>query len=277
MRLQPRTEHLPLEGRAAYRAVRKALYGPVGPLRQHHSPSSNISALASSLTPAKATGVKMKTAPMMAAIAVALTATPAMAQYEQLEAPTNTGPRVEVKLGWDRPTFNDLLADDGVTYRDSGGKSGLAYGGEVGYDYQVNSAVFGLYAGVEGSTIKDCFELSGADKFCNKVGRNITVGARAGVMLDNTFMLYGKIGYSNGREQYDYTDYNNVQPDYSGGFNRDGYHVGGGLQFNVASRVYNRVDYTYTNYKNEEVRRLGSTQRYDTARHQVTYGLGYRF
>ena len=206
-----------------------------------------------------------------------LSATPAAAQYAAAEAPTNSGPRVEVKIGWDRPTFDSLLSDDGVTFRDSGSQDGLAYGGEIGYDHQVNNLVFGLYAGVDGSTVKECSELFGADRYCEKLGRNFTLGARAGAMLDETFMLYGKVGYSNGRVQYDYTDYENILPDDDGGTNRDGYHVGGGLQFNLGARIYNRIDYTYTNYKNYEVRELGSTDRLDTARHQVTYGLGYRF
>lgn len=219
----------------------------------------------------------MKFCSIVVATAAAVAATPALAQYEPLDAPTNSGPRIEAKIGWDRSTFNSLLSDDGVTFREKGGKSGLAYGGEIGYDQQVNSLVFGLYAGVDGSTIKECGELFGADRYCEKVGRNFTAGARAGVMLDNTFMLYGKVGYSNGRVQYDYTDYENILPDNDGGTNRDGYHVGGGLQFNLGARIYNRIDYTYTNYKNYEVRELGSTERLDTARHQVTYGLGYRF
>lgn len=219
----------------------------------------------------------MKRFAIMLAVAAGACATPALAQYQVPEAPTNSGPRIEAKIGWDRPTFDSLLSDDGVTYRDRGGKSGFAYGGEIGYDHQVNSLVFGVYAGVDGSTVEECGELFGADRYCEKIGRNFTLGARAGVMLDDTFMLYGKVGYSNGRIQYEYTDYENILPDNDGGTNRDGYHVGGGLQFNLGARIYNRVDYTYTNYKNDEVRELGSTERLDTARHQVTYGLGYRF
>lgn len=218
----------------------------------------------------------MKTVSMMLAATMLVIATPAMAQYGP-DAPTNSGPRIEAKIGWDRPSLDLLMADTGVTYRGSAGKSGLAYGGEVGYDHQVNSLVFGLYAGVDGSTIKECGELYGADRFCGEIGRNINVGARAGVMLDNTFMLYGKVGYSNGRVQYDYTDYENILQDESGGVNRDGFHVGGGLQFNLGSGIYNRIDYTYTNYKNYEERRLGSTFNLDVERHQVTYGLGYHF
>ncbi|WP_083925594.1 outer membrane protein [Sphingomonas sp. Mn802worker] len=219
----------------------------------------------------------MKTASMMAAIAVALTAMPAMAQYELTEAPTHTGPRIEAKIGWDRPTLDGLLIDDGVTYRDQNGKSGLAYGGEVGYDVQLNSVVVGAYAGVDGSTAKDCAEVFGLDRACVKAGRNITVGGRIGINLDGTFMLYAKGGYSNGRIGYEYRDFEGFLPDESYGDNLDGYHVGGGLEFTLGRRVYNRVDYTYTDYSDLALGEEGSTAKLKTARHQVTYGLGYRF
>ncbi len=79
------------------------------------------------------------------------------------------GARVEARIGIDDVV---LKVED-----ESGSKVGLSYGGEVGYDYVTNSGfVIGAYAGIDGSTTKDCTEVFGNDEACLKAGRNITAG-----------------------------------------------------------------------------------------------------
>jgi outer membrane immunogenic protein len=200
----------------------------------------------------------MKLVMTAAAIATASVAAPAMAQ-------TNTGARVEATVGWDRLVFNI----DG----DSAAKSGVTYGGELGYDYQIGTgAIIGAYAGIDGSSAKECVS-GGTVRECLKLGRNLTIGARLGGRIGARSLAYVKGGYSNGRLRATYSDTAFPANNFSGGENMDGFHVGGGVQVGLRNGFYGKAEYNYTRYSTYDLE--GSDFRMD--RHRVIAGLGYRF
>ncbi len=101
----------------------------------------------------------------VALAATAFVATPAMAQDA---APTFTGPRVGVNVGF---------ADDKIF-----GTDAFTYGADVGYDFAAGGAVLGITAEIEDS--KD-------------LTRALALTARAGGRVGSNGLLYVAGGYSN--------------------------------------------------------------------------------
>lgn len=170
-----------------------------------------------------------------AALALVAAATPALAQDGTFQ-----GPRVEVLGGWDRAQTQGV------------GGSGFVYGGGIGYDLQRGNAVFGAEAEVTGSTLDKCI-----DGICGKAGRDLYAGARVGIGATPDTLLYGKIGYSNGRG-IAYTSSMHAAD------NLDGVRLGAGVEHSFG-KFYTKVEYRYTNYSQH------------VERHQVLGGIGYRF
>ncbi len=196
-----------------------------------------------------------------AAIVVAGIATPVFAQ----DATTVAGPRVEATIGWDRVVLN---VDD-----ESAGKSGVTYGGEVGFDFAPSiGTIVGVYAGIDGSSTEECYS-EGTERACLKAGRNITVSARVGGRIGSSSLAYLKGGYSNGRLRAVYTDTSFPGDNFAEGGNMDGFHAGAGIQVGLRGGVYGKLEYVYTRYSTYEV--ADYDLRLD--RHRVLAGVGVGF
>ena len=206
----------------------------------------------------------MNTKFLFASVAALVIATPAMAQDEAPEF--KGGARVEARIGVD----DVVLKVQG----DSGSKVGFSYGGEVGYDYVTNSGfVIGAYAGIDGSTTKDCTDVLGNDELCLKAGRNITAGVRAGGVV-RSGLLYLKGGYSNGRASLTYRSNPTPANNFSESGNLDGWHVGAGYELPISSNTYAKIEYVFTDYStNDDDYGFDA----DLQRHQGLIGFGYRF
>lgn len=207
----------------------------------------------------------MNTKFLFASVAALVIATPAMAQDEAVPA-FKGGARVEVRAGIDDVV---VKVED-----ESGSKVGFSYGGEVGYDYVTNSGfVIGAYAGIDGSTTKECTEVFGNDEACLKAGRNITAGVRAGGVVSSG-LLYLKGGYSNGRATVAYRDNAAPANNFSESGNVDGWHVGAGYELPISGNAYAKIEYVFTNYSiNDDDFGVDG----DLQRHQGLIGFGYRF
>lgn len=207
-----------------------------------------------------------------------------------------SGLRIEGRGGWDVTKASSSLPnpdededEDGdefliATARDDGPD----YGAEVGYDIQLGSAVvLGAYAGGDFANRWSCVELVEDDQACARSRRSFTLGARAGVALGETVLLYAKGGYSNGKVEVSYDpDLTDNASDDPGGVvyhdaKIDGFHLGAGLELAVSGALYAKAEYVYTDY---------GTGRYaiDDAdgspelaiglrRHQALVGVGVRF
>lgn len=187
------------------------------------------------------------------------------------------GPRIEIRGGWDFLNLEGSVTDGTNSITREEGKSGASYGGEIGYDYRRNNLVFGGYAGIEGSSVKECDELFGLDELCLKSGRNITAGVRIGSVVSDNFMIYAKGGYSNGRLQATYRDFELILADVNEGENLSGFHLGAGIEGEVGGNIYGRLEYVYSDYGKQTVRVEDGAFSLKPTRHQVLYGMGVRF
>jgi outer membrane immunogenic protein len=178
---------------------------------------------------------------VLAALAASAMTAPAFAQDS-----TFTGPRVEALVGYD-------AAKDG-TDGDAGSSDGVTYGGAIGYDVQMGGAVIGAEAELTGSSVE--------------TGRDIYLGARAGVAITPTTLLYAKGGYTNARVETTYETGNSKTEIHE---DMEGFRVGAGAEFKLSNNMYVKGEYRYSNY--------GKIDGYDIDidRHQVVAGVGIRF
>ena len=213
----------------------------------------------------------------IAASAVALTfAAPAVAQETPAEAAS--GLRVEGRVGLDINKVG-VDYDDGVdTFEGSDSQSDLGYGAEVGFDFAAGeNFVVGAYVGLDLSDAEYCGEVFGDDEACIGQGRNLTVGLRAGVPVGTNSLVYAKGGYSNGRVDITYDDFEDILEDFDAGDEVDGFHLGAGAEFGLGQNLYLKAEYVYTNYNGSRYEDTDLAFGADLTRHQVMAGVGFRF
>lgn len=211
-------------------------------------------------------------------LVIATAAAAAALVSSQAVASDFSGPRFELRGGWDQTTLGASYDDGADRYSVSGHKSGLNLGAEVGYDVPTNSQLLaGVYAGVEGSTAKRCSEVYGDDAACLKLGRNFTLGARVGGKVSPKVALYVKGGYSNGQLKGTYRNTDDPTLDFSDHTNRGGYHFGAGVETAVGPQGYVRAEYVRTNYNAYTYASPDFRVRLSGHRDQALAGFGLRF
>lgn len=189
---------------------------------------------------------------VLAALLAGTAATPALAQDR---APF-TGPRVEGIVGYENVAVPGPNSD------------GATYGVGVGYDWQMGNAVVGVEAEASDSSTDECTRdyLVTGDELCAQVGRDLYVGGRVGAVISPNALLYGKLGYVNGRLQTQYDDGTaNNATGFETGDNLDGVRAGIGLEYALGPSTYVKAEYRYSNYE----------QGYE--KHQGVVGIGFRF
>src|SRR5688572_12185660 len=147
----------------------------------------------------------MKYELMIAAAVAGLLAAPAHAQ-------DLSGFRIEGRLGWEQVGTNATLPNPDEDEDEDGDEflvasdetSDPSFGAEFGYDAQIGSFVLGGYVGADLSDGEMCGELIEDDLACTGLERTFTVGARAGVPIGETSLIYVKGGYSNGKFETSY-------------------------------------------------------------------------
>lgn len=226
----------------------------------------------------------MKLKLLLAAAAV-FTAFPAQAQDEVVA--DFTGPRIEGHVGWTRTGLENRdvrtfagRGDFGPAEQDTGAIGG----GELGFDFQAGALVVGAYLGADFGETEERFE---GDFVHLRADRNLYAGARAGFAITPGVMIYGKGGLSRGNVEVEFLA--NAPAAIQAAFDddveeRDGWHFGGGAEFNMGRMFYGRLDYMHTKYDSVELGTLGRTgpvtnpqyeQRF--TRNQITAGVGIRF
>jgi outer membrane immunogenic protein len=209
-------------------------------------------------------------APIAAALAASALAIPTAAFAQG-------GFRADVHAGLDTISTHQRtdVGVNGATTKDDA--SGVIYGGEIGYDHDFGGFTLGAYAGIDGSSIKECAEVFTEVETCAKSGRNITLGARAGVRAMPGLLLYAKGGYSNGQVKLEYIDH--VTPANSFGVSdeMDGWHAGAGVQLDLMANVYAKLEYVHTNYSDYRIKDGTATITGGVDRDNVILGIGMRF
>jgi outer membrane immunogenic protein len=203
-------------------------------------------------------------------IAAILAASAASAQAE-------IGLRADVHAGWDQVTVKGdaQVGNQGASAKER--DSGVVYGGEIGYDYNLGVASVGLYAGIQGASTKECSEVYAEVETCAEAGRNITLGARAGVNVTPSTLLYVKGGYSNGQLRMKFIDHVDSAKSFGVNEDMDGYHLGAGAQMTFLSGLYAKLEYVRTDYSDYKITSGSATLKGGIDRDNVIFAVGMRF
>jgi outer membrane immunogenic protein len=198
----------------------------------------------------------------LAAVALTLIASPALAQEEN----TATGIKAGVIVGYDSTNLSYYDLDES--------KGGFLYGATLGYDYDAGPVVIGIEGEITGATTKQSYDnlVLADDRWKLSAGRDLYVGARLGVNVTPTVLLYAKGGYTNARAdlsiRYDgekYSEHDNL----------DGFRVGAGAEVTVTPATFARIEYRYSDYGNYRYEDVESA--IGLSRHQVSLTSGFRF
>lgn len=180
-----------------------------------------------------------------------------------------TGPRAEVRIGYDNIGASVSDEFDDV----SGNQGGFSYGGGIGYDFALSPQVIaGVETNFSGATTKACSELFGLDELCVKAGFDFEAAARIGFITGKA-LLYAKVGYANSRISASYVDFEGILEDENESTTFGGVRFGAGIEYAVSQKQYIKLEYLHTSYGGRT--ELG----YDLGlnRNQVIAGFGLRF
>lgn len=219
-----------------------------------------------------------KTVALLAGISLSAIAAPAFAQDG---GATFTGPRVEALVGYDITSAGSSVDDDANEDNDQS-IDGLLYGVGVGYDVDLGGMVVGAEAELTDSTAKVGFDDGDFEGFgfgSVKAGRDLYLGARAGVKASPDMLIYAKGGYTNAK--FDVLS-NDGTTEFSQDIDTDGFRIGAGAEYAMSENSFIKLEYRYSNYSKAEIDfdgDLPDADRFDVDldRHQVAASYGFRF
>lgn len=219
---------------------------------------------------------------MRKAFIIALAASSAFAApaYAQDVNPTFTGPRIAVLGGYDgiKPGSTEDSDIEGVDET----VDGFVYGGEIGYDFAMNNGlVLGVEAELTDSTGKVETSRSNPNTFGFgevSTGRDIYLGARAGLLASPATLVYAKGGYTNARLDVLASDGENELDE---NFELEGWRLGAGVEQAIGANSFAKIEYRYSNYNEADFEfdngEVTDQFGIDTDRHQIVAGVGVRF
>jgi outer membrane immunogenic protein len=159
--------------------------------------------------------------------------------------------------------FDGLRAEAVAGYDGS-----LFYGGAAGFDHQSGRLVVGVEGELTESTHEECLvaAFGPGDSFCSRLGRDLYVGGRIGVVLAPSTLLYGKVGYTNQQINVDYiAGTPPALPSFESRAKVDGIRLGAGIEQRIGRNAYLRGEYRYSDYENGDWK------------HGGLVGIGFRF
>jgi outer membrane immunogenic protein len=163
--------------------------------------------------------------------------------------------------GWGNSDFSAPVATSG--FRTSGG----VIGGTLGYNYQVNQAVFGVEADMDWSNIHGS-TACGVGLTCETRNNWLaTARGRVGYAFDR-FMPYFTGGFAFGNVKNSITGFGDTST------TKTGYAIGGGVEAALNGPWTAKVEYLYADLGRTGAP-LGSDARFNT--NLVRAGLNYRF
>jgi outer membrane immunogenic protein len=162
--------------------------------------------------------------------------------------------------------------------------SGFFGGAQMGYNQQFGNIVLGVETVLSGGSLSGDFRSvvnPGAVTYNTDINTIVTVTGRLGVAA-NQWMLYAKAGWA--AAQVDVSGRNTAIPDrFSFDDWRNGWTVGGGLEYKIARNISLGLEYSFIDLGSESISgatRLGTpvlVRDNDVQIHAVTARLNYQF
>lgn len=143
-------------------------------------------------------------------------------------------------------TWSTGPRESGTTLTATFGDLGYTAGLFGGYGFQIGSLYLGGELEAElAKTHSDHEREGGGQTFSEEMQWTYGASARVGYVVNNTTLLYGRVGVVETRFQVDYARGNNSL---SAQYNETGFRFGGGMEFPVSENLIARLDYTHTAY-----------------------------
>lgn len=217
------------------------------------------------------------TAALLVAGSMLAVGTPAMAQ----DSSNFDGFRLEALAGYDVSQAGSTVDDDSEADNDQS-IDGVSYGIGAGYDFDAGGVVLGVEAEYAGSTAATDFETGDFEDIGIgnvEAGRDLYVGARAGVKASDDLLVYAKGGYTNATYNFRSRD---GETEFETDLDADGYRLGAGAEYALSGNTFAKIEYRYSNYSDAEIDFENDTPdievgEIDLDRHQVMAGFGMRF
>lgn len=219
-----------------------------------------------------------------------IAATPALAQdygdednnLPDTPADVFSGPHVDFGVGLDHlgiKSYKDIDPTSDIFTK----KTGLSYGGEIGYDLPLTEHLtLGGELGVTTSSNSYTNPDLVAEKFNAeriRAGRDIWFGLRVGYALNLKTQVFAKIAYTNTRFGVTGTDGSEVLYD---GINANGARAGVGVERHLTRWIYVKLEYDRSQYGSGSYNYTGTTPDdshfvLHDSRDQLTASVGFRF
>jgi outer membrane immunogenic protein len=190
-----------------------------------------------------------------------------------------TGFYVGAHVGYAWADFTGVDPVVGVL-TDSVSARGFIYGGQLGYNYQMGSWVFGIEGDFSFGDVKHSETFVGLATAEVKLDRIITAAARIGYAFDRT-LIYGKFGGAWTQEKYNFTVLGIGVA--NGTVDRSGWMLGVGLEYAFLGNWSAKIEYNYLDMGRKDVTLtvLGlipvTVANVDLTVQTVKAGINYRF
>jgi outer membrane immunogenic protein len=139
-----------------------------------------------------------------------------------------------VGYGW-ADLSNPILGGSGFS------PSGMTYGLQGGFNYQMGSWVLGIEGEYSWADLKDTQGVVGVASGEAKIDQIYNISGRVGYAFDRT-MIYGKFGYAWTQEEYNFTLPGGTA---TGGVDRNGWLLGAGIEYAFAGNWTAKLEYNY--------------------------------
>ena len=176
-----------------------------------------------------------------------------------------TGPYAGLNIGY---AFNGIALSNGSNFTSL--VSGVAGGGQAGYDFQYGSTVVGVVADATYSSAT--YSGSDASLTTFKEPYNASLRLRAGYLVYEDTLIYLTGGYAVNRQNVDLGTYS-----INDGRLLSGYSVGAGLERFITNKVSAFSEYRYSNYNSESYDFNGTSATGAYNESEIRLGLNYRF
>src|SRR5579883_406408 len=163
---------------------------------------------------------------------------------------------------------HDLAIPGSIEFNGVGGE-GFFGGATLGYDKQLGVVVIGAFADYNFSNLSTDLNVSGQGSYSLKLDHQWDIGARAGFVLGQRTLIYGRAGY---------TEAHFAGSGFSFDHTFNGWLAGGGVEHMLGSNLSFKIEYDFSRYSTDTLYTNGHVSLTDKLDTQVVKaGIAWKF